>query len=69
MTNKAAATSPAGPTEQHEANPFVRAARPSGLSRWIPAIPALRTYQRPWLAKDLTAKKPPEVLAALRVKH
>ncbi len=55
MTNKAAATSPAGPTEQHEANPFVRAARPSGLSRWIPAIPVLRTYQRPWLAKDLTA--------------
>ena len=41
--------------EQHDANPFVRAARPRGLSRWIPALPALRTYQRPWLAKDLMA--------------
>ncbi len=33
----------------------MRAAPPSGLSRWIPAIPALRTYQRPWLAQDLAA--------------
>jgi high affinity sulfate transporter 1 len=41
--------------DQPGANPFVRVARPRGLSRWIPAIPALRTYQRPWLAKDLTA--------------
>ncbi len=40
---------------QHDANPFARVARPRGLSRWIPAIPALRTYQRPWLAKDLMA--------------
>ena len=38
-----------------EANPFARVARPSGLSRWIPAIPALRTYQRAWLSKDLMA--------------
>ncbi len=41
--------------EQHSANPFVRTVRPSGLSRWIPAIPALRTYQRAWLPKDLMA--------------
>jgi len=40
---------------QFDANPFVRVARPSGISRWVPAISALRTYQRPWLAKDLTA--------------
>ena len=53
MTNETAA--PSAPVEQHDANPFVRVARPSGLSRWIPAIPALRTYQRPWLAKDLMA--------------
>ena len=36
-------------------NPFVRAAPPQGLSRWIPALAALRTYQRRWLAKDLMA--------------
>ncbi len=53
MTNETAA--PFAPVEQHDANPFVRVARPAGLSRWIPAIPALRTYRRPWLAKDLTA--------------
>jgi high affinity sulfate transporter 1 len=41
--------------DQPDANPFVRVARPSGISRWVPAISALRTYQRPWLAKDLTA--------------
>jgi high affinity sulfate transporter 1 len=41
--------------DQPGANPFVRVARPRGLSRWLPALPALRTYQRPWLAKDLTA--------------
>ena len=53
MTNETAA--PSAPVKQHDANPFVRAPRPSGLSRWIPAIPALRTYQRPWLAEDLMA--------------
>jgi high affinity sulfate transporter 1 len=53
MTNQPAA--PFAPGEQHDANPFVRVARPRGLSRWIPALPALRTYQRSWLAKDLTA--------------
>ena len=36
-------------------NPFVRAARPQGLSRWIPALPALRSYQRAWLPKDIVA--------------
>lgn len=41
--------------EQHDANPFVRVARPAGLSRWIPSLAAVRTYQRPWLAKDLMA--------------
>jgi high affinity sulfate transporter 1 len=55
VTSKTTAPSPAVPLEQHDANPFARVARPSGLSRWIPAIPVLRTYQRPWLAKDLTA--------------
>ena len=45
------------PAEQEikPANPFVRVARPRGLSRWIPGLAALRTYQRPWLAKDLMA--------------
>ena len=41
--------------EQHAANPFVRTARPQGLSRWIPGLAALRTYQPAWLAKDLMA--------------
>jgi high affinity sulfate transporter 1 len=41
--------------EQQEANPFVRAALPRGLSRWIPALNALRTYQRAWLPKDIVA--------------
>jgi high affinity sulfate transporter 1 len=45
---------PASTVPQH-ANPFVRAARPHGVSRWIPGLAALRSYQRPWLAKDLTA--------------
>jgi high affinity sulfate transporter 1 len=36
-------------------NPFVRAASPEGLGRWIPAITAVRTYQRSWLGKDLAA--------------
>lgn len=54
MTNSTAASS-SSVLDQPGANPFVRVARPRGLSRWIPAIPALRTYQRPWLAKDLLA--------------
>ena len=33
----------------------MRVARPQGCSRWIPALPALRTYQRAWLAKDIVA--------------
>src|SRR5512136_1373849 len=36
-------------------NPFVRKARPQGLSRWIPALATLRTYQRAWLARDFAA--------------
>ena len=40
---------------QQAANPFVRVARPQGLSRWIPALPALRSYQRAWLPKDIVA--------------
>ncbi len=55
MSYHTAPPSPASPADQQTANPFARVARPAGLSRWIPAIPALRTYQRPWLAKDLTA--------------
>ena len=41
--------------ETHNANPFVRVALPSGLSRWIPALNAVRTYQRAWLPKDIVA--------------
>ena len=55
MSYHTAPPSPASPADQQTANPFARVARPAGLSRWVPAIPALRTYQRPWLAKDLTA--------------
>ncbi|MFN8379685.1 MAG: sulfate permease [Anaerolineae bacterium] len=36
-------------------NPFARSESPHGLSRWIPAIPALRTYRRAWLSKDIVA--------------
>jgi high affinity sulfate transporter 1 len=36
-------------------NPFQREQRPRGLRRWIPALQALRTYQRPWVMKDLVA--------------
>jgi len=45
----------AAPSETPSANPFARVARPRGLDRWIPALPALKTYQRSWLTKDLTA--------------
>ena len=41
--------------EQQAANPFVRVARPHGLSRWIPALPALRSYQPAWFPKDIVA--------------
>ena len=61
MSYHTAPPSPASPADQQTANPFARVARPAGLSRWIPAIPALRTYQRPWLAKDLTAHSLPEI--------
>ena len=43
------------PAEHPAANPFARAPRPRGLSRWVPGLAALRTYQRAWLAKDITA--------------
>jgi high affinity sulfate transporter 1 len=36
-------------------NPFTREAQARGLSRWIPGIMLMRTYQRPWLAKDFAA--------------
>jgi high affinity sulfate transporter 1 len=41
--------------EQPAANPFVRAAQPRGPRRWIPALAAVRTYQRAWLPKDIVA--------------
>jgi high affinity sulfate transporter 1 len=41
--------------ETHTVNPFVRTPRPRGVSRWVPGLAALRTYQRPWLIKDLMA--------------
>jgi high affinity sulfate transporter 1 len=43
------------PEQEHADNPFVRVARPRGLSRWIPGIAALRSYQLAWLPKDLMA--------------
>ena len=43
------------PAQRTDANPFVRVAQPRGPGRWIPGIAAVRTYQRPWLVKDLTA--------------
>lgn len=46
------------------ANPFARTEPPHGLGRWIPAIPALRTYQRAWLPRDVAAGL---VLAAILV--
>ena len=36
-------------------NPFTREAQARGLSRWIPGIMLMRTYQHPWLAKDFAA--------------
>ena len=36
-------------------NPFVRLARPRGVSRWVPALATLRTYRPAWLAKDIVA--------------
>jgi hypothetical protein len=41
--------------EQTASNPFQRVAQPRGLERWIPAIAAVRTYQRAWLPKDIVA--------------
>lgn len=55
MASETAAPSPIPSMEPHDANPFVREPRPAGLSRWIPGLAAVRTYQRPWLAKDLMA--------------
>lgn len=43
------------PAMTHTTNPFVRTLRPHGLSRWIPGLAAVRTYQRPWLVKDIMA--------------
>ncbi len=48
-------TNPTSPTGPHAVNPFARVALPHGLSRWIPALPALKTYQRSWLTQDLVA--------------
>lgn len=43
------------PATPQPLNPFVRAAPAQGVSRWLPGIVALRTYQRSWLARDLMA--------------
>ena len=48
-------TNPTSLADQQAVNPFARTARPRGLSRWIPALAALKTYQRSWLSKDLVA--------------
>ena len=50
MTNSTITT----PSEQ-TINPFGRTARPRGYSSWIPALAALKTYQRSWFSKDLVA--------------
>jgi high affinity sulfate transporter 1 len=55
VTSETTAPSQSPPAEQHATNPFARVARPRGLSRWIPALVALKTYQRAWLTKDLVA--------------
>lgn len=36
-------------------NPFLRTAPPHGLTRWLPALRTLRTYQGGWLLKDIAA--------------
>jgi high affinity sulfate transporter 1 len=36
-------------------NPFQREQRPRGLRRWIPSLQMLRTYQRGWWVKDISA--------------
>jgi high affinity sulfate transporter 1 len=41
--------------ELPQTNPFVRAERPRGPSRWIPGLGAVRTYQRAWLPRDIVA--------------
>lgn len=53
MTSTPAQTVP--PKEGESVNPFARAARPSGLCRWLPILVLVRTYQRSWLVKDLVA--------------
>jgi high affinity sulfate transporter 1 len=45
----------ATPSQTSPINPFARAARPRGPGRWIPALAALKTYQRSWLSKDIVA--------------
>jgi high affinity sulfate transporter 1 len=44
--------------------PTLYPAKPTGIARWVPGIAALRSYQRAWLPKDLTAGL---VLSALLV--
>src|SRR5512142_1102946 len=44
-----------GNVQPQAANPFVRVARPDGLGRWIPALAAVRSYQRSWLGRDIVA--------------
>lgn len=53
MTSTPAQTVP--PKEGESVNPFARAARPSGLCRWLPILVLVHTYQRSWLVKDLVA--------------
>jgi high affinity sulfate transporter 1 len=55
MSNEIASPSQVQPAEHPEARPFVRVARPRGLRRWVPALNMLRTYQRRWLIRDLSA--------------
>jgi high affinity sulfate transporter 1 len=43
------------PMTVQDVNPFARAERPSGLSRWVPALSAARSYDRSWFARDIVA--------------
>jgi high affinity sulfate transporter 1 len=42
-------------TDSIAINPFQREQRPRGLRRWIPGLQLVRTYQRGWLIRDVSA--------------
>lgn len=38
-----------------KAKPFIRKTRLTGIGRWIPCLSVIKSYERPWLVKDLCA--------------